>query len=165
MNNKGFAVSSVLYAILISFLLFLGVALAMFSSANNITLSANDDIVNGTGFSVKRVAETIEEESVCDSNGKWILASDRLIKINSRYGVIYWPHDFKITETGNEVCYDDKICAESSSGLASMNYNAIHSIYGDSQSSPDFNEKKASITFKDKISVEEKTIEFYNVCR
>ena len=42
MNNKGFAVSSVLYAILISFLLFLGVALAMFSSANNITLSANE---------------------------------------------------------------------------------------------------------------------------
>ena len=163
MNNKGFAVSSVLYAILISFLLFLGVALAMFSSANNITLSANDDIVNGTGFSVKRVAETIEEESVCDSNGKWILASDRLIKINSRYGVIYWPHDFKTKN--DEVCYDDKICAESSSGLASMDYNKIHSIYGDSQSSPNFNEKKESIKFKDKISAEVKTIVFYNVCR
>ena len=163
MNNKGFAVSSVLYAILISFLLFLGVALAMFSSANNITLSANDDIVNGTGFSVKRVAETINNESVCDSNGKWILASDRLIKINSRYGVIYWPHDFETTN--GEVCYDDKICAESSSGLASMDYNAIHSIYGDSQSSPNFNEKKASIKFQDKISTEEKIIEFYNVCR
>ena len=99
----------------------------------------------------------------CDNNGNWMNVSDRLIKINSRYGVIYWPHDFETTN--GEVCYDDKICDESSSGLASMDYNAIHSIYGDSQSSPNFNEKKASIKFQDKISTEEKIIEFYNVCR
>ncbi len=161
MNNKGFAVSSVLYAILISFLLFLGVALAMFSSANNITLSANDDIVNGTGFSVKRVAETINNESVCDSNGKWILASDRLIKINSRYGVVYWPHDFKITETGNEVCYDNKICATSNPpGLAKMSKDSIKSLYTNSKYNDD-----VWIEFKDKISGDTKKVYFYDICK
>lgn len=157
MNNKGFAVSSVLYAILISFLLFLGVALAMFSSANNITLSANDDIVNGTGFSARRVAE----DGVCNNSGDWSLLSDRLIKINSRYGVVYWPHDFKITGTGNEVCYDNKICATSKpSELAKMSKDNIKFSYKNSTYNDD-----VWIEFKDKISGDTKKVYFYDICK
>ena len=156
MNNKGFAVSSVLYAILISFLLFLGVALAMFSSANNITLSANDDIVNGTGFSARRVAE----DGVCDNSGNWISSSDRLIKINSRYGVVYWPHDFKIT--GSEVCYDNKICATSDpTNLAStLNKEFIKVHYMNTKY-----KDNVWIEFKDKISGDTKKVYFYDICK
>ena len=57
LNNKGFAVSAVLYTLLIAFLLFLGVTLAQFSASTNILNNANKDIINGTEFSVKQVKE------------------------------------------------------------------------------------------------------------
>lgn len=46
LNNKGFAVTSVLYTLLIAFLLFLGAALAQFSSSTKILSKANDDLTN-----------------------------------------------------------------------------------------------------------------------
>ena len=46
LNNKGFAVSSVLYTLLIAFLLFLGAALAQFSSSARILSKADDDLTD-----------------------------------------------------------------------------------------------------------------------
>ena len=161
MNNKGFAVSSVLYAILISFLLFLGVALAMFSSANNITLSANDDIVNGTGFSARRVVNDMKDNTgseipSCEDDGTWNSVSDRLIKINSRYGVVYWPKDF-----GNDgTKYSNKISANGDlvNNYNINNYNTKFKDYDDYDSGKD-------ITFTDEISKNTTTVRFYNVCK
>ena len=98
LNNKGFAVSSVLYTLLIAFLLFLGAALAQFSASSSLIGKANDDLVNGTSFE----AMQIKPNGACDSdNGKsWYQdgdgnISDTIVRIKSKYGTIYWPKDFK----------------------------------------------------------------------
>ena len=85
MNNRGFAVSTILYTILICFMLFLGAAMAMFSASNSLSSSANDELINGTELSATSV--TSEE----DTNIK--------IKISSKYGIVYWPRDFENTST------------------------------------------------------------------
>lgn len=54
-NNKGFAVSAVLYTLLIAFLMFLGAALAQFETSSGILGKANDDLVNGTKFEIMQV--------------------------------------------------------------------------------------------------------------
>lgn len=157
MNNKGFAVSSVLYAILISFLLFLGVALAMFSSANNITLSANDDIVNGTGFSARRIVDdTSSSLTSCNNNGTWNSVSDRLIKINSRYGVVYWPKDFKLDS--GKYKYSNKISADG----VPVN-KTLEQIKGDYMNK-DF-DYGDDITFTDLVNGDEVKVRFYDVCK
>lgn len=78
MNNKGFAVSTVLYTLLIAFLMFLGAALAQFSSSSSLIGKANDDLINGTSLNATLVKGD----------------NSRLIKVNSRYGTFYWPTDF-----------------------------------------------------------------------
>ena len=55
LNNKGFAVSSVLYTLLIAFLLFLGAALAQFSASSSLIGKANDDLINGVTLSLDEV--------------------------------------------------------------------------------------------------------------
>ena len=45
LNSKGFAISSILYTLLIAFLLFLGVALAQLSSSSSLIGKANDDLI------------------------------------------------------------------------------------------------------------------------
>ena len=77
-NNKGFAVSTVLYTLLIAFLMFLGAALAQFSSSSSLIGIANDDLINGTKLNATLVKGD----------------NSRLIKVNSRYGTFYWPTDF-----------------------------------------------------------------------
>ncbi len=112
LNNKGFAVSSVLYTLLIAFLLFLGAALAQFSSSSSLIGKANDDLVNGTQFE----AVQVKPDGACintDTEGKddWYLqykddnknkddreVSNTIIKIKSRYGTKYWPKDFETLE-------------------------------------------------------------------
>ena len=74
LNNKGFAVSSVLYTLLIAFLLFLGAALAQFSASSSLIGKANDDLVNGTQFE----AVQVKPDGACintDTEGKddWYL--------------------------------------------------------------------------------------------
>lgn len=99
LNNKGFAVSSVLYTLLIAFLLFLGAALAQFSASSSLIGKANDDLVNGTSFE----AMQIKPNGACkdgnngnswykDSDGK---ISNTIVRIKSKYGTMYWPKDFK----------------------------------------------------------------------
>lgn len=99
LNNKGFAVSSVLYTLLIAFLLFLGAALAQFSASSSLIGKANDDLVNGTSFEALQV----KPNGACkdgnngnswykDSDGK---ISNTIVRIKSKYGTMYWPKDFK----------------------------------------------------------------------
>ena len=112
LNNKGFAVSSVLYTLLIAFLLFLGAALAQFSASSSLLNKANEDLINGVKFS----AVQIKPNWACintKSEGKydWYLqynddnenkndrvVSNTIIKIKSRYGMKYWPKDFKYND-------------------------------------------------------------------
>lgn len=103
LNNKGFAVSSVLYTLLIAFLLFLGAALAQLSSSSSLIGKANDDIVNGTRFKdkdniangTKFKAIQLRPDGVCDSNGPAWYDRNDIVKIESRYGTVYWPKDFE----------------------------------------------------------------------
>lgn len=99
LNNKGFAVSSVLYTLLIAFLLFLGAALAQFSTSSSLIGKANDDIVNGNTFSAEQIRAPGADTKVCGTDYQWFQNTDTslsntLVKIKSRYGTMYWPKDF-----------------------------------------------------------------------
>lgn len=52
LNNKGFAVSAMLYTLLTAFLLFLGASLAQFSSSAKILSSANNDLTDGFAYNI-----------------------------------------------------------------------------------------------------------------
>ena len=102
LNNKGFAVSSVLYTLLIAFLLFLGAALAQFSASSSLIGKANDDLVNGTSFE----AMQIKPNGACkdgNNGNSWYKDSDgnisnTIVRIKTRYGTKYWPKDFETLE-------------------------------------------------------------------
>lgn len=124
LNNKGFAVSSVLYTLLIAFLLFLGAALAQFSASSSLIGKANDDLVNGTSFEALQV----KPNGACDS-GKWFQdksgnPSNTIVRIKSKYGTMYWPKDFetsehrqvKLNNDGNIDNINDKKLATSKNG-------------------------------------------------
>lgn len=55
LNNKGFAVSAMLYTLLTAFLLFLGASLAQFSSSAKILSSANSDLTDGIAYDIKAI--------------------------------------------------------------------------------------------------------------
>lgn len=99
LNNKGFAVSSVLYTLLIAFLLFLGAALAQFSASSSLIGKANDDLVNGSSFE----AMQIKPNGACKDGNEWYKDSDgktsnTIVRIKTRYGTKYWPKDFETSE-------------------------------------------------------------------
>lgn len=122
LNNKGFAVSTVLYTLLTAFLLFLGATLAMFSTSTSVVGNANTDLTDGSKLEAKQV-KLKNDEKTCvpvsepvsgvipssgDGNYYWYetgelttdAAGDNVIKdavilrINSKYGTLYWPKDF-----------------------------------------------------------------------
>ena len=98
LNNKGFAVSSVLYTLLIAFLLFLGAALAQFSASSSLIGKANDDLVNGSSFE----AMQIKPNGACKDGNEWYQDSDgktsnTIVRIKTRYGTKYWPKDFELS--------------------------------------------------------------------
>lgn len=106
MNNKGFAVSAVLYTLLIAFLLFLAAALAMFSSSNSLISNANSDIVNGNPFSaeIKQVPSEDADRSYYNKTVKInesTYGKNAIIQIKSKYGIKYWPNDFSQEGVGN----------------------------------------------------------------
>ena len=107
LNNKGFAVSAVLYTLLIAFLMFLGVTLAQFSSSISLINNANKDLVDGQ---VKLSAEKI---IACDSNVGTCTAdkarTDIKVQIKSKYGTMYWPKDIltKQEAEDKEYCITD----------------------------------------------------------
>ena len=110
MNNKGFAISSVLYIMLASFLMYLAVLLSQLSSSADIIGNADNDLID-KGFS----AYINESES---SNEKIIILKDDK--------KIVWPKDFgtseeyngvKVTQDDNKITikcegYDDDIIFE-----------------------------------------------------
>ena len=87
MNNKGFVVSTILYTILISFLLFLGVMLSIFASATSTVGGGTDDLVNATNLSIKQVRRL-------DASGIAMCEKIPLASITSKYGELYWPKNF-----------------------------------------------------------------------
>ncbi len=102
LNNKGFAVSAILYTLLIAFLMFLAAALAMISSSTSLISKANDDIVNGTEFKAIQVKDSNGTCVAVGTNGGfyWYQKSDgsdsnTIVRITSRYGTYYWPKDFE----------------------------------------------------------------------
>ena len=102
-NNKGFAISSVLYLLLVAFLMFLMITLAQFTSSTSVIGKANDDLINGTTFKAVQVKSVIENSS-CGTDYEWYQSfdselgtykdSNTIVKITSKYGTIYWPKDF-----------------------------------------------------------------------
>lgn len=114
LNNKGFAVSTVLYTLLIAFLLFLGAMLANFSSSNSIISNANNDLINGTKLSVVQVKDNnqggkcvpVDTEKKEGDYYWYEVKSGILAKINTRYGVMYWPRDFDGEINGKTIKYN-----------------------------------------------------------
>lgn len=120
LNNKGFAVSAVLYTTLIAFLLFLAVVLSMFSSSSDLVRNANTDLINGNKFEAKQVRltstwylinnddKTTKKQTCQATTGTntgtdyYYYESPIIVKINSRYGTYYWPKDF-ITKNSSGV--------------------------------------------------------------
>lgn len=95
LNNKGFAISAILYSILIAFMLFLLCALAMFSSANTIMSAANDDLVNGSDLEAIQVKD-LSEENICDNKDRKWYQEDIIVRINYKGSTMYWPKDFNV---------------------------------------------------------------------
>lgn len=114
LNNKGFAVSAVLYTTLIAFLLFLAVVLSMFSSSSDLVRNANTDLINGNKFEAKQVTlknsdgeyrkcvANLATPNISDGEFHWY-NSPVIVKINSRYGTYYWPKDFGRDSTDGRV--------------------------------------------------------------
>lgn len=97
LDNKGFAVSMVLYTLLIIFMLFLLVALATFNNSFSLISSANDNIVNGTKFSVEQIVVNQKDSSgnVVNNCTNWFTNdSKRKLLIRTSNGNNYWPRDY-----------------------------------------------------------------------
>lgn len=122
LNNKGFAVSTVLYTLLIAFLLFLGATLAMFSTSTSVVGNANTDLTDGSKLEAKQVKVKVPGkdcmavrkpennrippsdagkhywyetgELTTDASGNNVIKDAVILRINSKYGTIYWPKDF-----------------------------------------------------------------------
>ena len=88
MNNKGFIVSTILYTILIAFLLFLGVTLSIFASATKTAGAGTNDLVNSTKLSINYIVLP------CNMTNWYDNKYNILAIVNSRYGEFYWPRDF-----------------------------------------------------------------------
>ena len=106
-KNKGFVVSTILYSILIAFLIVLGVTLYIFSSATTMVGSATDDLVNATNLSITPII-------VNDGENR---RNDILAVITSKYGDYYWPKDFNMSVN------EDSISGKSSMSMPiTINY-------------------------------------------
>lgn len=84
LNNKGFAVSSVLYTLLIAFLIFLGVSLSMFSTSNSLISNINKDLTDNLDVNAY----------LNISNKSELSSSSKIVRIRYNKGTIYWPQDF-----------------------------------------------------------------------
>lgn len=140
LNNKGFAVSAVLYTTLIAFLLFLAVVLSVFSSSSDLVRNANTDLINGNKFEAKQVTlkNSDGEYKKCVANLDTPIAakgefywydSPVIVKINSRYGTYYWPKDFDtFSDRNNNNVLDDgeelESCFKTCNNSANCTFNS-----------------------------------------
>lgn len=173
LNNKGFAVTAVLYTLLIAFLMFLGAALAMFSSSSRIIGNANDDLINGSALRAYQVKSDCDNDGDIDSEDEicWN-TSNIIVKINSRYGTMYWPRDFCTNNNGVLSCEDENSsvngqvtaqCLSANSGTQSYtNCNGvdISSRIGATDSGE---ETRKFLLITDNITNETQTLDIYNV--
>ena len=84
LDNKGFAVTSVLYTLLIAFLLFLGVSLSMLSTSNSLISNMNRDLT-----------DNLYVNAYLNIDNKNDLSNSlQIVKIRYNKGTIYWPQDF-----------------------------------------------------------------------
>lgn len=160
-NNKGFIVSSILYTLLVAFLLFLSVLLASLASSTSTIGNSNNDLINNAKFEAKQVRLMPKDGYKCiqhyknnpdgtvtpfpktdskqyywneyskDASENIILAEHKgiIVKINSRYGTMYWPKDFKSsdpkTENINREYKNIKVSCKSSGGPGPCSYANI----------------------------------------
>lgn len=159
LNNKGFAVSSVLYTLLIAFLLFLGAALAQFSASSSLIGKANDDLVNGTSFEALQV----KPSGACENGNKWyqysdgktdVKTSNTIVRIKSKYGTMYWPKDFETSEHRQvELNKDGNIDNINDKKLATSKNGKIEAyVENPDSNSADTDGMKLKISFKDKTT-------------
>ena len=99
MNNKGFAISAVLYTLLIAFLLFLAVTLAVFKSSARTIGNANNDLIDGKELRVSLVKNVNDysskkyggcddwaDPSTCELG--YLPATDKNTFITNNYGCV-----------------------------------------------------------------------------
>lgn len=163
LNNKGFAVSSALYTLLIAFLLFLGAALAQFTSSIGLLNKANEDLINGVDFK----AQQRNPNDACTGGIKWyqekdkdgsIKVSNTIVLIKTRYGTKYWPKDFKYKDDQDNDG-QAKLTENNDHNDATANAGEYESYDGkisvnvktnpENINNPGFNEAKFFISIKD----------------
>lgn len=168
LNNKGFAVSAVLYTTLIAFLLFLAIVLSMFSSSSDLVRNANTDLINGNKFEAKQVKltstwylinsnDSTTEKKTCQATTGTNTGTDYyyyyespiIVKINSRYGTYYWPKDFITNDSSDNKLepYKNEIY-KNESGIINYKGNSSESTDGKISVSVSDNLK---LTFKDEL--------------
>lgn len=198
-NNKGFVISSILYTLLISFLLMLALLLLQFKSSSDVINNASKDLVNGeefkatqlldnsyvsftdssgnlvtldgdeiayyytdnghsgqkkpinnTGLKYKCVANEfnpienivyindepainnirIGENTITEIVGYkyyWYEPPNKmLVRINSRYGTVYWPKDFYPSDSEATIISTDGITINDFQGTTSKTYKNIN---------------------------------------
>ena len=81
LNNKGFAISAILYSLLLIFILFTLVVLSNFNNSITSVNAANEDLVNGTKLMVEQLDDTSD--------------SNKVIRCITNYGIMYYPRDFE----------------------------------------------------------------------
>lgn len=104
MNDKGFAISSVLYLLLVTFLMFLMLSMAQFSGATSVIAHANDDLTDG---------EVLSLNQVC------INGNSKNVQIKNTTGkILYYPNDFS-------GCAVDSDCSNITNGKVTVNYTSF----------------------------------------
>ncbi len=97
LDNKGFAVTSVLYTLLIAFLLFLGVSLSMLSTSNSLISNMNRDLT-----------DNLYVNAYLNIDNKNDLSNSlQIVKIRYNKGTIYWPQDFSYKKDGSVLIYNN----------------------------------------------------------
>lgn len=174
LNNKGFAVTTILYTLLIAFLMFLGAALAMFSASTRVIGNANDDLINGTKLSAQQViSDCSGDNKIDDADEACWNTSDIIVKINSRYGTMYWPRNFCTNSDGTLGGCDTTgaskvnnnitvLCLTSKTGTNYGNCDGIN-ILNMSGETSNGDESKKFLLITDTVTKQEQTLDIYNV--
>lgn len=90
-SNKGFAVSTVLYALLIVFLMFTLVLIASYNASSDILSSATSDLTENNSFTVRQVKPA---GNVCGENGWDWYKTNTILQVKAPQGTFYWPKDW-----------------------------------------------------------------------
>ena len=92
-SNKGFAVSTVLYALLIVFLMFTLVLIASYNASSDVLSSATSDLTenNSFTFTVKQVKPS---DKLCGENGWDWYNTNTILQVKAQQGTFYWPKDW-----------------------------------------------------------------------